>query len=110
MARRNAPNAAVNERLFVDTVFVQALLNPLDQYHSLVLKYADRTSRAREIWITEAVLFEVANALSGIDRIRADGFIRAAIARPTQRWCRSIPPSSTADWTCTETAQTRIGA
>ena len=76
MARRNAPGESINDRIFVDTVFIQAMLNPHDQHHALVQPFIPQLLHASELWITEAMRMEVANALSSIDRTRADGFIR----------------------------------
>ncbi len=53
-----------DERLFLDTVFIQALLNRRDQYHLQARSLLPRIRNAREVWITEAVLIEVGNALS----------------------------------------------
>ena len=52
------------ERIFLDTAFVQALLNRRDQYHSKVKSLMGRVREASEIWVTEAVLVEVGNALA----------------------------------------------
>ena len=66
----------INERLFIDTVFVQALLNRRDQYHSVALQLLPRVQAAPEVWTTEAILVEVGNALSDINRDTAVRFIR----------------------------------
>ena len=46
------------ERLFLDTVFVQALLNRRDQYHAQAMTLLPRVRSAIEVWVTEAVLIE----------------------------------------------------
>ena len=51
----------MNDRLFVDTAFIQALLNGRDQYHGIAKKLLPRVRTAREVWLTEAVLTEVGN-------------------------------------------------
>ncbi len=57
-----------NERLFLDTAFIQALLNPRDDYHNQAKQLFPRVRAASEIWITEAIFLEVGNALSGFNR------------------------------------------
>lgn len=62
-------------RLFLDTVYIQALLNRDDQYHAAAKKIFPMVRAAEEIWLTEAVLVEVGNALSANDRHAAARFI-----------------------------------
>jgi len=64
-----------DERLFLDTVFVQALLNRRDQYHDQARALLLRVREAAEVWVTEAVLIEVGNALSAYNRTAAVQFI-----------------------------------
>ena len=64
-----------NERLFLDTFFIQALLNKYDQYHQQARLFLPRIKMAKEVWITEAILVEVGNALSSYDRNLASTFI-----------------------------------
>lgn len=68
------------ERLFLDTAYVQALLNKSDQHHSAALRLLPRVQTASEVWVTEAVLIEIANALSGINRPLAAAFVRQCYA------------------------------
>ena len=63
------------ERLFLDTAFVQALLNRHDQYHHQALALFSRVQGAAEVWITEAVLVEIGNALSAFRRDGAVAFV-----------------------------------
>jgi hypothetical protein len=63
------------DRLLLDTTFVQALLNRRDQYHAQAKALLPRLRNAREIWVTEAVLVEIGNALSNLDRSAAVRFI-----------------------------------
>jgi predicted nucleic acid-binding protein len=44
------------ERLFIDTAFIQAVLNKQDQYHAQALKLLPKVKNALEVWTTEAVL------------------------------------------------------
>lgn len=63
------------DRLFLDTVFIQALLNQRDQYHEQAKGFLPQLRNAAEVWVTEAVLIEVGNALSAINRTAAVRFI-----------------------------------
>lgn len=73
------------ERFFLDTFFVQALLNRRDRYHAQAIAFAPRLRAASEVWITEAVLVEIGNALSAIDRAGAAAFIRSCYHTPNMR-------------------------
>ena len=64
------------ERLFLDTAFIQALLNPRDDYHQQAKQLFPRVRAASEVWITEAILVEVGNALSVLNRNGAVQFIQ----------------------------------
>ena len=63
------------ERLLLDTSFVQALVNRHDQFHRQALAFLPQVRGAAEVWVTEAVLVEVGNALSNYDRLAAARFI-----------------------------------
>ncbi len=63
------------QRLLLDTVFIQGLLNRNDQYHQAARALLPRIRAAAEVWVTEAVLVEVANAFSTFDREGAARFI-----------------------------------
>ena len=65
----------MGERFFLETVFVQALLNSRDQYHIQAKKFLPRLQKAEAIWITEAILVEIGNALSAVNRTAAIQFI-----------------------------------
>jgi uncharacterized protein len=64
------------DRLFLDTAFIQALLNPRDDYHNSAKQLFSRIRAATEVWITEAIFAEVGNALSGVNRNGAVQFIQ----------------------------------
>ena len=64
------------DRLFLDTVFIQAILNPRDQYHSSAMQLFPRVKNAQEVWTTEAILMEVGNALSTYDHHKVAAFIK----------------------------------
>ncbi|MGB7158689.1 MAG: PIN domain-containing protein [Tepidisphaeraceae bacterium] len=70
-------------RLFIDTAFVQALFNQADALHDQARAHALSLDAAAELWTTEAVLVEVGNALSAINRAGAAAFIEQAY-RTTQ--------------------------
>jgi predicted nucleic acid-binding protein len=65
-----------NERFFLDTAYVLALLNPLDHDHGMARWLLQRVRSASEVWVTEAVLTEVGNALARSDRAAATAFIQ----------------------------------
>ncbi len=56
------------KRFFLDTAYVLALLNPKDTYHKYAKKMLPSMHLAREVWLTEAVLIEIANALTSSNR------------------------------------------
>jgi predicted nucleic acid-binding protein len=62
-------------RFLMDTSFIQALLNRRDQHHRRANDLFPLVRHAAEVWVTEAVLIEVANAFSKIERQVAAGFI-----------------------------------
>jgi predicted nucleic acid-binding protein len=64
------------ERLFLDTAFIQALLNPRDDYYNQAKQLFPRIRAASEVWITEAIFVEVGNALSALNRNGAVQFIQ----------------------------------
>ena len=64
------------ERLFLDTAFIQALLNSRDDYHNRAKNLFSRVTAASEVWLTEAILVEVGNALSKFNRRGAAQFIQ----------------------------------
>jgi hypothetical protein len=71
-------------RLFLDTSYVQALLNPRDSHHPRAKSLAARVKQSPEVVITEAVLAEVGNALSRTPGLRrhAAEFIRGCYGEP----------------------------
>ena len=70
------------ERLFLDTVFIQASLNRRDHYHTEALRLFPLVQDAAEVWVTEAILVEVGNALSSMNRPLAAQFIRQCYKTP----------------------------
>ncbi|MBG1242701.1 type II toxin-antitoxin system VapC family toxin [Nostoc sp. NZL] len=70
------------ERIFLDTVFIQALLNVRDQYPLKAKTLLPRVQNAVEVWVTEAVLIEVGNALSAFNRTAAIRFIQQCYQTP----------------------------
>ncbi|NOX62355.1 MAG: type II toxin-antitoxin system VapC family toxin [Chloroflexi bacterium] len=70
------------ERLFLDTAFILALVNSKDRYHAIARELLPRVQSAHQVWITEAVLVEVANALSVVNRKEAVRFIRQCYHTP----------------------------
>lgn len=62
-------------RALLDTVFVQALLNPRDGHHRRALSLYPRI-RNTELWVTESVLVEIGDGMSAYDRSAAARFVR----------------------------------
>ncbi len=66
----------MSERIFLDTAFVQALLNRRDQYHDQARTLLPRIRTAQEVWLTEAIIVEIGNALAATNRTACSQFIR----------------------------------
>ena len=60
-----------NDSLFVDTVFVQALVDRNDQHHEWALRVLPTMQSAATVVISEAILLEVASALAWVNRVGA---------------------------------------
>ena len=69
-----------DERLFLDTSFIQALLNRRDQYHEKAKTMFPRVRDARSVLLTEAILVEVGNALCRFDRTAAAEFLDSCLS------------------------------
>jgi uncharacterized protein len=72
-------------RIFLDTAFVQALLNRNDQYHPIAKSSLSQLRGATEVWTTEAILVEIGNALSTGNREAAVRFIHQCYTTPNTR-------------------------
>lgn len=75
----------MNKRIFLDTSFIIAILSTSDVFHTQAVIQAREISSSDEIWITDAILFEVGNAFSKIDKTLASGFIRNCTETLTTR-------------------------
>lgn len=64
------------DRLFLDTIFIQVILNPRDQYHTPAMQILSRVKNAQEVWTTEAIFLEVGNALSTYNHHKVSAFIK----------------------------------
>jgi uncharacterized protein len=71
---QNHSNTPVN-RVFVDTAYIQALLNPRDQYHAKALELSHILQNAEQVVTTEFVLLEVGDAMSAIAKQGAIEYI-----------------------------------
>lgn len=74
-----------DSRYFLDTVYIQALLNRRDQYHDWAVSIFPQLQNAAEVWVTEAVLMEVGNALSSSNRRDVVMFIQQCYGTPNIR-------------------------
>jgi predicted nucleic acid-binding protein len=70
------------DRLFLDTSYVLGLLNRRDRFHAAARKQIERVETASLIITTQAVLIEIGNALSALNRSGAEAFIRDCYATP----------------------------
>lgn len=65
-------------RAFVDTSFVLALFNRADAHHERASRWLACLRGNAELWVTEAVLTEVCNALAASNRRAAVSFAEQA--------------------------------
>jgi uncharacterized protein len=78
----------MSDRLLLDTVYVQALLNRNDQYHAKAKDLFPSVKAASMVLITEAVLLEIGNALSAVEhRQSAASFINGCYAGKDRNLC-----------------------
>ncbi len=68
--------------LFLDTAFVQALLNKNDNYHAIAKKLFPKLREAQQVQTTEAILVEIGNALCASQREMAVDFIEHCYTTP----------------------------
>jgi uncharacterized protein len=66
--------------LFLDTALIQAAFDTRDQYHQKALTLMPLVQAPNTIWVTEAVLVEIGNALSIKNRAIAHSFINRCFA------------------------------
>lgn len=71
-----------HSRFLLDTAYVLALLNPHDFYHKRAKALLPSVRGAHEVWITEAVLVEIGNALARSNRSTAVAFITSCYVTP----------------------------
>jgi predicted nucleic acid-binding protein len=71
--------------LFMDTVYIQALLNRHDDYHNRAKAIHHKVRNAAEVWVTEAILIEVGNALSATNHSEAVQFIQLCYQIPNMK-------------------------
>jgi uncharacterized protein len=62
-------------RFFIDTAYILALLNPRDAFHKKAMDLFPKLRSAIEVWTTEAILTELGNAMSRVNRSAAIAFI-----------------------------------
>ncbi len=63
------------QQFFLDTAYFQALLDQRDQYHAQALRYENIGFNNSIAWTTEAVIIEIGDGLSRINRTAALGII-----------------------------------
>ena len=67
----------MKKRAFIDTSFVVAALSVSDSFHALAIKQSEDLFSNYEVWITDAILFEVGNTFSKVNRKLGAGFIES---------------------------------
>jgi uncharacterized protein len=65
----------MNKRVFVDTSYIIAILNPNDQYNKIAQEYIQDLFQDYEVWTSEAVLFELGNAFAKTNRELVTRFV-----------------------------------
>ena len=73
------------DRFFLDTAYILARVDRSDQYPRAAVTLARKVRAAAEVWISEAVLIEVGNALSSTHRLEAANFIQQCYRTPNMR-------------------------
>lgn len=74
-----------NGSYFLDTAYILALFNVRDAYHKKAKDLFPLLDTAKEVWLAEAVLTEVGNALSCINRLAAVSFIQSCYDSPATK-------------------------
>ncbi len=85
LSEKKAEDDMNTSRFFLDTAYVLALLNPKDIYHKQAKTLLPSLRVAYEVWITEAVLIEIGNALARSNRSAAVAFINGCYVTPNVR-------------------------
>jgi uncharacterized protein len=81
---------SVANRIFVDTLFVIALINRRDQYHRQALELANQLD-GHPLLVTDAVLLEIGNALARRFKQEAVTIIEELIAAEEVEVARLTP-------------------
>ena len=63
------------DRLFVDTSYVLGLYNTADQFHDICVQAIPLTKQVKRLYTTNAILMEIGNAFSPIQRREHGGKI-----------------------------------
>ncbi len=80
----------MTDRLFIDTLFIVALVNRRDQYHRQALDLADQYNEW-PLLTTDAVLLEVGNALARNHKQEAVAIIERLLAAAEMQIVRMTP-------------------
>ncbi|MCX6359869.1 MAG: PIN domain-containing protein [Armatimonadetes bacterium] len=70
------------DAVLLDTAYVQALLSRRDDYHDAALRWRAVARPNTRYFVTDAVLVEVGNALSAVNRAAAASFIDSCFVAP----------------------------
>lgn len=69
----------MSNRIFIDTVYVVALISPRDQFHEQAIEIANQLT-GYPLLVTDAVLLEVGNALARSHKLEAVSVIEQFLA------------------------------
>lgn len=62
--------------VFLDTSYIIAMFTPEDRHHARAIEIADQLLQYQEIWLTDAVIFEIGNSFSKTKKDIVAEFIR----------------------------------
>jgi hypothetical protein len=98
--------------IFLDTAYVNALVNTRDQWHNAAVQWQRKLSAdKRRLVTTEFVLVEIADGLAAV-RFRGQAVQVIATCKQAP-WSKSFPRRLSfllLPWNCTEAVVTKLGA
>lgn len=68
-----------NNRIFIDTSFVIAVINTDDKLHNCAMDLLENLYNSKNLWITDAILYEIGDGLCKTNRESASEFIKSCI-------------------------------
>jgi len=68
-----------NNRIFIDTSFVIAVFNTDDKLHNRAMELLENLYNSKDLWITDAILYEIGDGLCKTNPKSASEFIKSCI-------------------------------